>query len=280
VFYGDNTDHIYLRNNIEYESWGNSATSNLEVMYFGGGDVSNWVTDYNLAFDPDGSVTFHSDWTGQTNEQSNLDPDFVNYASDNFLLDESSNATGNGGPLTAVTSSSDTGTSFDVAHAGWFRGDNTAIDHYGGNLIVGDTITIGTDERVISSISGQTITVSSSLTWAQGDLVYFGDDTTPDIGAYPEDHVPLTEATISQNGSDYTVTPDGDTRWVVFFQDGIPHTVDNGSPYTATISSGEVTANAYPLYASKTTYVEAAEGQAEAATIGGKATIEGHWTRN
>jgi hypothetical protein len=57
------------------------------------------------------------------------------------------------------------------------------------------------------------------------------------------------------------VTPTGDTRFVVFFQDGIPHTVDNASPYTATIASGTVTARAYALYASATPTVLATESQ-------------------
>jgi hypothetical protein len=220
--------------------------------------------DYNLGYDPDGSVTFAATagtLGSQSNGQLNQNPDLVNVAGLDFRLGGSSAATGNAGPLTTVTSGSGTGTSFDVADAGFFRGDDTSISRYGGNLVVGDNITVDTDQLTIASIAGDTITVTASFTWAETDPVYWGWDTTPDIGAYPANHVPLSAATISANGNDYTVTPTGDTRFVVFFQDGIPHTVDNTSPYTATISNGTVTARAYPLYASATTSVLAQESQ-------------------
>jgi len=251
---GVNNTHIF--NNIEYESWGTSQSTNVEVYYSEGSVFING----NLAYDPDGPITFDtviSRWIDQVTSQDNADPDFNDVAGDDFTLGASSNATDNAVALTAVNETSGTGTSFDVDDAGFFRGDNTAIDQYGGNLILGDTITIGTDVRRIVSISGDRITVDSELSWEDDDLVYYGDDATPDIGAYPADHVPLTEATISQDGNDYEVNPDGDTRWVVFFVDKIPHTVDNEAPYEATISSGDVTAKAFALRASKTPVVTA-----------------------
>jgi hypothetical protein len=70
-----------------------------------------------------------------------------------------------------------------------------------------------------------------------------------DVGAYPSGITFLSAATISNVGNDYTVTPNGATRFVIFFQNGIPHTTDASSPYTATVTSGTVTAKAYARYA-------------------------------
>lgn len=259
TFYGDQTDFIFYKNNLCYEAWGASATANLEVVLIT--PVSTFEQNYNLAFDPNGSVTFNSSWTDQANEQSNVDPDFVNVGSLDFRLGASSGATGNGGPLTLVNETAGTGTTLTLDDAGYFRGDNAALTQYGGNLVVGDTITVGTDVLTISGISGNDITVTSSFTWADNDPVYFGSDTTPDIGALPFGVTLLSAATIGNTGNDYTVTPTGTARLVVFFQDGIPHTVDNASPYTATITSGTVTARAYALYAQAAPTVTAtAEG--------------------
>ena len=62
---------------------------------------------------------------------------------------------------------------------------------------------------------------------------------------------------LSRDGEEYTVTPDGDTRFVVFYVDGMPSTVVNASPYKATMREGAVTAKAYARYASKTPVVTA-----------------------
>lgn len=247
------------RNNLGVKLWTDDATSYVLGWYLGG---SGRDSDYNLGFDPDMTVAFTSPTTSESNSLLNQDPDLVDYAADDFRLQAVSPAIGAAGPLTTVSSENGSGTTFTVADAGFFRGDNTAVSQYGGNLVVGDTITVGTDVLTISSISGNDITVTGSFTWAQNDPVYFGTDTTPDMGALPYSHTPLTTATISAIGSTYTVTPTGDVRWVVFFQDGIPHTVDNASPFTATISSGTVTAKAYALYAQANPVVTATEGEA------------------
>ncbi len=73
----------------------------------------------------------------------------------------------------------------DVDDAGVFRGDNTNICYYGGNLIIGDELTVEMDTVRITNISGNTITVDSSFTWANNENVYFSDDFSPAIGAYP-----------------------------------------------------------------------------------------------
>lgn len=260
VVYGSNTDDTYIWNNIEYEPWGNSVSSNLDVFYVTG----TLTCDYNLAYDPDGSVSFTSPWTNQSNAQSNADPDFNNYGSDDFTLGGSSNATGNAGPLT-TTSGSGTGTTFNVVTdgGGFFRGDNTNLTQYGGNLVVGDTIMVGTDEVVISSISGDAITVTASFTWADSEDVYFGDDITPDIGAYPYKPGGYTlSGTYVLSAETVTVTPNeaGLVRMVIVFEDNLPVGVDSTSPFAISgVGGGTLIVRMYPLYASDTLYTNASE---------------------
>jgi hypothetical protein len=194
----------------------------------------------------------------------NSNPLLTDRDNDVFTLGALSPAIGEAGPLTLVNEANGTGTEFDVDDGSFFVGDNTWITQYGGNLVVGDKITVGTDQLTISSVTGNTITVTSSFTWTDNDPVYYGWDTTPDIGAYPYSHVPLTAATYVASGSDYTVTPTGDTRFVVFYEDGIPMAVDNASPYEYSAGAGAVTMKAYPLYASQTLSVTATlEGEPE-----------------
>lgn len=177
------------------------------------------------------------------------DPLFVSIASKQFWLQGGSPAINAGRAHTTVTSSSSSGTSFDVADARCFTD--------GMGVVGGDRITVGTDVVTITGITGNTLTVTPSFAWTNGENVFWGTDTTPDIGSFPASHIPLSAATYTLSGSDYTVTPTGDTRFVVFSQDGIPHTVDSVSPFTASIASGVVAMKAYPLYASQTLSVVA-----------------------
>ena len=130
---------------------------------------------------------------------------------------------------------------------------------------MGDTITVGTDEVTISAISGDTITVTKPFTWANGDPVYFGTDTTPDIGAYPykSGGYSLSGAYSLNNGT-VTVTPDDASlvRWVVVYEDGIPVGVANSSPYSISgVGNGTLDVRIYPRYASSTLYVKATYGE-------------------
>lgn len=268
--------NTFIHNSIEYESWGSNETASVDVWYVDGG----LTADYNLAYAPGGAVTFASPWTSQSNAQSNVDPGFNNYASNDFTINNTGAAYGNAGPLTA-TSDSGTGTTFSVATSGggFFRGDNTDIDQYGGNLVVGDTITVGTDVLTIASISGDTITVTESFTWADGDPVYFGSDTTPDIGAYPYKAGGYTlSATYTNSSGTVTVTPnDADlVRMVVVFEDGIPIGVDSVSPYSVSgVGSGTLTVRVYPLYASTTLYADATLGSSSVISFPSSAQIVG-----
>ena len=265
LFYHSGVDNHYLYNNIESESWSDNVTSNIQVYYL----QNTYELDYNLAYDPNDTVSFASLWTNQSNEQSNADPDFNDYANDDFTLGASSNATGNGGPLTLTvgSGSSQDEVTVTTGTGGFFRGDNTNINQYGGNLVVGDTIMIGSDECVIESISGDVIKVVDPFTWTNGESVYYGDDTTPDIGAYPyrADGYGLS-GTWALNAGTVTVTPnDADlVRFVVVYEDAIPVGVDSTSPYTvAGVGAGTVVARIYPKYASTTLWATANEVAAE-----------------
>jgi hypothetical protein len=114
----------------------------------------------------------------------------------------------------------------------------------------------------VESVSGDAITVTSSFTWAQNDSVYYGTDTTPDIGPYPYKAGGYSlSATYTNVGGTVTVTPNDTSlvRFVVVYEDGIPKCVDNASPYTCAVGAGTIVAKAYPLYASTTLWAVAAE---------------------
>ena len=101
----------------------------------------------------------------------------------NFALTSASPAIDNGAFLTTITSSSGSGTSFNVANAGWFFAGLTAAGH----TVPGDSIQLQgqTSTATITAISGNTIIVSSSLTWTNGQgvaLPYSGN--APDVGAF------------------------------------------------------------------------------------------------
>lgn len=257
-------NNAFLFNSIHYENWYPTLTTNILVFHVQNQPWAEWTAvNYNLAFDPDQSVTFGTAWNNQANKQTNVDPVFVDTENDDFHLQVTSGAIGNAGPLTATVGGG-TGTTFSVATGtgGFFRGPNTDIDQYGGKLTEGDLITIGTDVRTVVSVSGDDITVDSSLTWADEDPVYYGDDTTPDIGAFPYKAGGYTlSATYVNSGGTVTVTPNDASlvRWVVCYDSGVPYAVDNTSPYTCTAPSGTLVARAYPRYASTTLYAEAQE---------------------
>lgn len=252
-------DNVFIKNNLLYEAWGNNASSNIRGFYTtGSGDQ-----DYNFAADPDGPVSFQSDWTSQSNKISNGNPDFGSYPTD-LTIGSGSHANDNGGPLATVTSASNTGRTFSVTVGEYFKGDYTNLTQYDGNLSVGDVITVGTDVVRISHISGDAITVTESFTWDNGDPVYFGTDTTPDIGAYPyKAGGHSISAVYSISGNTATVTPNDASlvRLVVVFEDGIPVGADSVSPYSISgVGSGTLDVRVYPLYASRTTYFTADAG--------------------
>jgi len=254
-------DWVFLRNNVSYAAWGTGISANIEVFH---SEAANNDRDYNLAYDPDGSVTFASVWTNQAHEQSNVNPNFVNKAGLDFHLaagsGDGANARGTGGPLTTATSCS--GTTLNVASrgGGFFRGDNTTLDQYSGGLVKGDTITVGSSTREIASISGDVITLTASVTCSNGDAVYLGDDTTPDLGAFPYKVGGYTlSATYVNSGGTVTTTPNDVNlvRFVVCYSDGVPYAVDHTSPYTCASPGGTLNVRVYPMYASQTLWAVA-----------------------
>ena len=261
AWYGPNISDGYIHNNIEYKSWGDDATSNLEVYYVSGG----LTADHNLAFDPNRTVTFASPWTSQTNPQSNVDPRFVDYANDNFALSSGSGATGMGGALTETVTSG-TGTTFSVATngGGFFRGPVPGLIQYGGNLGAGDVITVGDDRVRISRVSGDSITATAAFSWGAGEPVFYGRTASRDIGAYPyvAGGYALT-AGYSRSGGAVTVSVSNEdlVRFVVCYEDGIPAVVDNSSPFTCSVGDGALDVRVYPLYPSKRLFVAAASGE-------------------
>jgi len=247
----------YWLNNIEYEAWG-SAASNPYVYYIEG----PLVIGYNLGYDSGGAQTFTDPFSTQTSPQLNVNPQFNNYGANDFTLGVTSGAIGTAGPLT-TTSGGGTGTTFNVAAGGggFFVGsDATNLPQYGGALVPGDTITVGTDVVTVVSIATDAITVTPSFTWANGESVYFGSDTTPDIGAYPYKATGYTiSATYVNAAGTVTVTPADSSivRYVICYEDGIPVGVDSVSPYTCTVGAGTLDIRVYPLYASSTLYTAA-----------------------
>lgn len=244
-----------VRNCIWQDAW---TGSSIDVY----GNRTPADHDYNIFYDSGGSVTFQSDVNSESNSQINVNPGLTG----DLITSTESNAYGAGSYLTLVNDSPGTGTTFTVDDASFFRGDDTDISQYRGNLVVGDIITVGTDVLRIASISGNDITVTESFTWADNDPVYFGSDATPDCGALPyRAGGYMLSGTYTLNSGTVTVTPnDADlVRMVVVFEDGIPVGVDSIAPFTVSgVGSGSLIVRIYPLYAGKTLYVSARETDA------------------
>jgi len=240
--------------------WG--SVSNAEVYYVG--DGTDIATDYNFAWDRQlgASMSYFASFAAEANKISTQDPLFVDRDNGDFHLQSSSPMRNSAGPLATVTSSSSTGTTFNITtgRGGFFRGFDSSVSQYSGNLAAGDVITIGTDVRRISSVTNDTITVTSSFTWANGDGVYYGDNSVDNArGPFPYRASWTLSGTYSCNGSTCTTVPSDATitRMVVCFSDRIPYQVVIDSPYTCTDPAGTFEARIYPLYASTTLWAVA-----------------------
>src|SRR5262249_8886688 len=138
----------YVHNTLFYRAWADASTiTNLEPWGgFGAGDTGTITADYNLAFDPGGSVSFAPSWTNQAHEQSNVNPQLTNIPNNDYTLQAGSGARGVGGPLTTASGSGSNSTSLTVgANTGSFfvGSDASNLPQYGGNLVPGDFITVG-----------------------------------------------------------------------------------------------------------------------------------------
>jgi hypothetical protein len=196
-----------------------------------------------------------ADLTDGVNGDIEEDPRFADYAANNFLLRPTSRAIDSGGTMARVDSPDGMGHSFVVGNVDPF------YNPVAFGLPVGQTIYVGDDNNlVITNVDygTRTISVSTPFAWAEGDAVgYAYRGNGPDLGAYEYGDTLLSAATIEWDGSKYTVRPDGDTRFVVFYRDGLPHSIDFAEPFTATIEDGVVTANAFALHAQATPFVPA-----------------------
>jgi hypothetical protein len=235
IYVNSGNRNLRIYNCIFVETWG-SGVSNPQVYLNEG---SGMMHNGNLAYDlQGGSPTWSSPFTLQTNSVT-ADPRFVNPSTYTFTLQSDSPAIDVARALAAVTSSSGSGTTFAVTDAGFFVGDNANIEAFGGNLVKGMTITVGTDTVEVASVdyANNEITATTSFTWAQGDSVFFGSEAAPDIGALPRAATLLTAATINpQTG---VVTPTGDAEMVALERGGVLISIDNTSPFTLSYQSGD-----------------------------------------
>lgn len=282
------TDDVNTYNNTAYKM-GQVASGSSPFTWYGPGDapqngalINTIIYDKGLPGDciliQEGNNVTVANNIGfsagsEASYVSTADPLFVNTNTYNFRLQSGSAARGAGRALATVTSSTGSGTSFNVTsgHGKYFTD--------GKGIAEGDIIRVGSTNATavrITGISSDTITVASSISWTSGDNVYWGNYGL-DIGALPYYSTALTAATYTHVGNDYTVTPTGDARMVIFSTDGIPTSIDYDSPFTATITSGTVTIKAYPLYAQETLAVTATEGSSSSSTavIAGRPIIAG-----
>lgn len=257
---------MYMLNNLEYEGWGSSATNYITVYSMGSTGNSEldlrYAVDYNLGYDPDGSVSFAAPFSTQSHGRLNSNPRLTDLANDDFHLQSDSGAKEAAGPLTA-TMGSGTGTTFNVASSsgGFFRGDDFRLRQYEGKLAAGDTITVGNDVVIIASISGDEITAATPFSWEDGEKVYFGSSATPDIGAFPYKASYNLNGTWSKSGNALTIVPNDASlvRFAVVYENGIPMGVADSAPYIVNSGGGAVEVRLYGLYASKTPVVKATQ---------------------
>lgn len=250
-----------IRNHIFSQAWSDNITTGIDVWF----DSFTAVTDadYNLADDPDGSVTFAASWLAQANELSNVDPGFVAFGTD-FTLQSGSLARGAGGHLTNAVGAGVSSTELTVTSGtgGMVFGDNSAnLPQYGGKLVPGDFIMVGSTQAQVASVSGDVITLAAPISWSDGASIYWGTSTTIDLGAYPYKAGGYELNATYAGSSTKTITPNDASlvRMVVCFSDSVPYEIDNATPFTCTAPAGEFSATVYPRYAGLTLGVEAEE---------------------
>lgn len=233
IYYQNNSTGNRLLGNI----FTNTFTSNAAIAQEDtGGDV---IIGENLT---------HTSTAGTIDGN----PLFVNFATPDLRIQTTSPAKDVGPALCVTGGAGGTGTTISIAG---YTNIYFFADTFGG-MIRGTKIYVGNDndlEVVSRDVANSTITISSSITWAAGENVgYAYRGSGPDLGAYEFGDTLLSSASISNDGlafATYTVVPVGDTRFVVFYADGVPQAPDYDSPYTYTeIGNEVVTAKAYALH--------------------------------
>ncbi len=244
------------KNNIFVQQWGSAVST---AVFYSNTNTGH-DSDYNIWYDTGGNISYGSTIRNELNSKRNTNPLFVDTAQSLFNLQSNSPARNAGGPLTFVISPSGSGSTFEVRDATYFRGDDSSLHQYGGNLVVGDTITVGSDVLTVLAINGNTITVASPFSWIQEDPVFYGSSTTPDMGALPHRAHYTLSGTWSKTNDTVEVFPnDADlVRWAIVYEDGIPRGVANSSPFRVEgIGNGNITVKLFHRYASAEPIVEA-----------------------
>lgn len=251
---------VYFYNTLLQDCWSIGITSAIDNWGFAASTGTLTVTeDYNLAFHPGGTLTFSSGWNAQPHRRSNIDPKLHDIANNDFTLDPTSGAIGAGGPLSAANGAGSSSTTLTVAagSGSFFIGDDSAnLPAYGGLLVPGDFITVGTCTSQVVSVSGDTLTLATPCSWSNAAPIWFGTSSTVDIGAYPfkSTGYALT-ATKTRAGSTVTITPNDASlaRFAVVFENNMPKCIASAANgWACSVGSGVITALIYPRYASLT----------------------------
>lgn len=284
------TRFLMANNTCAFAGHGPSRNTAASAIYFQNNSIGNRIANNiftnvmtsNAAIastDTGGEVTIGENLTHpNTAGTVDGDPVFVNYAADDLRIQTTSPAKDVGAALTTANGGG-TGTTVTLhggtTNAYWF------YDTFDG-LIRGAKVYVGNDNNLeIASrdLAAGTITLTTSITWSDGDAVgYAYRGTAPDLGAYEFGDTLLTSATISSNSAAfpvYTISVVGDYRFAVFYVDGNPQTpIYYGSPLTYTSVGNEVvTAKVYALHAQTTPVVTAGAAAPEVPTIWNVTTL-------
>ena len=250
------TTNWHMLNNIFARACRDTASGGI-VYFIDPGGSGNWG-NYNLRY---------QSGTPTVNEPNDIEanPDFVDDPEGS--ADPGDLQIIEGSPARNVAGALTTANGGGMATATLVVNSNIYYFCDGFGIADGDWIVIGSGDPVqISSIDDgtSTITLSENRSWVDGNSVWLAtpSEKMDDIGAYEYRATGHTlSATYSVSGTTYTAVPSDVNicRMVVFFQDGIPHTRDYSSPYTATIASGTVTVRAYPRFAAETLWANATQ---------------------
>ncbi len=188
--------HVDHFSNCDYTTWKNNIFTSLSsstptyLLYHRGSTLAGThsVYDTNMWYRSAGTVFWSvggggltlAQWLAQSEVTNDVvdDPELSDPANGDFSLKNTSPCIDAGTSLT-TTNGGGTGTVITVDESRWF--------HDGFGLIDGDNIVVGTDEVTITDIdySNDQITINASITWNDGDPVYYSfNGSAPDIGAY------------------------------------------------------------------------------------------------
>jgi hypothetical protein len=258
------TTNHYIAHNAVANSRAFQGSPNTDGPIFFRNSSNNW--SYNNVFtNVTTSARPYQFWPGPTGFLENYgndvmfsqgtatafltitNPGWENFAIRDLRPSSTSHLRDNGRGLTTTVGSGSSATVVTVAESYWFH------DGYG--LTRGSAVYVGDDNNLyVTAVNraNSTITVNTAITWSNGEAVGRAyRESGPDIGPYEYGDTILTAATISSTAAPfpvYTVTPNGDTRFVIFYANGVPQDPDYDAPYTYTATGDEtVEAEAFAL---------------------------------